>query len=121
MPYKDKNDPRLLAYRRKQYIKNKDKFWSYEVRKDSIIKWSKNNPDKVKKINKNCRDRRSEETKNKIKQRAKTYDCNNMKKHSAELSDLYVSRQLVRDGFKKKELTPELIEVKRLIIKTKRL
>lgn len=38
-----------------------------------------------------------------------------------DLGNEYISRLLCEQGFKRKDLTPELIETKKLIIKTKRL
>jgi len=43
------------------------------------------------------------------------------KKSSNELRDSYVRERLVQNGFPKESITPELIEVKRIILKTKRL
>lgn len=42
-------------------------------------------------------------------------------KRSANLTDSYINKRLKHDGFKKDEITQELIEVKRIILKIKRL
>ena len=42
-------------------------------------------------------------------------------KDTALLSDSYIRRALVVQGFKNEQLTPELIELKRITLKTKRL
>lgn len=59
------------------------------------------------------------ENKEKIteKRRSIGYD----KKYRADINDTYIKRQLIAQGFKTFEITPELIELKRVIIKTIRL
>ena len=55
--------------------------------------WRENNPEKREEI-----------------YRKKVVDCNSY----------YVKEKLIKQGFKKEQITPELIELKRMIIKTKR-
>lgn len=43
------------------------------------------------------------------------------KKHIDSISDYYIIRRLVFSGFKKEDITPELIELKRQLIKLNRI
>ena len=105
--YREKNKENILIRRREIYLKDKEKIKQQqkvyrEKNKESIYKkireWQLNNPEKV---------RASSNLKS--------------KKRIKELKNDYVVKTLVSQGFPKESITPELIEVKRIILKTKRL
>jgi hypothetical protein len=113
-----------LEYRKKYREKNKEK-----IRSSSSI-YRQENKKKIKityyeyyqlnkeKINKTCKIYRDENI-DYINKRAKK--INNQR--AGKLMDIYIINQLLKQGFTKDEIksNSELIEVKRLIIKTKRL
>lgn len=94
-------------------------------------KYRKKNPDKVKKWRTDWINRKPEnktKVKNYLKLYSKDYGKKNNEKIKAlctyqrdELYYCYINAKLKRQGFKKEDITPELIEVKRLLIKIKRL
>jgi hypothetical protein len=77
--------------------------------KKSRDKWKKNNPEKVKE----SRDKWEKNNPEKV--------ILKHKKLRSNLVDYYVIRKLCAKGFQKNQITPELIETQRLIIKIKRL
>jgi hypothetical protein len=98
------------AYKAKIYReKNKEKI------KILNIEWRKKNPEKTKNIYK------SYKNKNKEKIKIKRYEFNN--KSISNLSNNYVIKNLIQRGLSIEQIkeNKELIEVQRLIIKTKRL
>lgn len=105
-----------------RYLQNKEAFnknhriWveNNKVKSDQIKrKWRVNNSEKVKIIEKNWRKNNPEKVKN--------YNTIQRRKERDNCSNYYISKLLVEQGFCKKDITAELMEVKKLIIKTKRL
>jgi len=101
-------NPIKIRQKEKDYkSKNKDKV--SEWRKKCVAK----NPD----LYKSHRKKYTEKNHSLILKRSK--DCAIIAKN--ELKDSYIKSDLVKLGFKKEQITKELIELKRVIIKTKRL
>lgn len=108
------------------YVKNKthvlenNKDWYYKNRDTCLrlaSKWAKNNPDKRAIYNKKFRE----------SDYGKLYIENNRDKQvkyatdgRKKLADWYIRNELKYKGFPSTYITPELIEAKRLIIKSKR-
>ena len=97
------NTEKVKSHRAKWLAENPEKYkasrakWysgNSEKAKDYSTKWAKENPEKVKGYN---------------------------AKGVAELKDYYITRQLRMQGFKNEQITPELIELKRITLKTTRL
>lgn len=107
---------------KKWYDNNKEKCstsslaWYYR-NKEHVIKrgaqWAKNNHDKISNSMRRYYLRHSENQKNKSKITGP--------KARRELQNNYVKAKLKAKGFTDEQITPELIEVQRLILKTKRL
>lgn len=121
MPHKNPEERR--AWQRKNYQLNKDIINSRLCKKAAVDRWRKKNADK-------CRDRSLKyynENKEKMSIACKIWwqqKGNERKRQEAELLvDNYIKRQLSKDGFSRKDISryPELIETKRIILKTKRL
>lgn len=90
--------------------------------------WSKLNQDKVKKNRKRSYKKNNEKIllKNKIwremnPDKFKIQLDNSRKEYVEKINNRYVINLLFLSGFPKEYITPELIEVKRLLIQTKRL
>ena len=83
---------RIKERRKKYYLKNKEKT-SIQVKQ-----WRDNNPEK----------RKASKNKSDVKA-------------AASLATPYVIRQLKKQGFPREAITPELIELKRITLKTTRL
>ena len=90
--YRDKNIEKAKEYSKVYVIKNKDKA------KFRAHNWVKNNRDRF----------------NSSQNFIKKIKCE-------ELKDSYVKNRLRYQGFKNNEITPELIELKRITLKTTRL
>lgn len=137
LTYYEQNKKHILERTRGYYLNNPNKFKEYQK------EYLKNNLDKVTNRNKNYREKNIEKfkildaeyrkknkerlkrqqkewrelNKDEIKNKKKLdhqYNCNN-------LTDFYVKSTLVRIGFNRNEITPELIELKRITLKTTRL
>lgn len=110
----------------------------FEINNDYKKEYRKRNPEKLKEENLRAKKRIKEWTEKNaeiLKEKKKIYKLNNIekvresnkkleKKWAEELTDTYVIRQIVkRSNLKAEQIrcNPELIEIKRLIIKTKRL
>lgn len=123
MPYKDPKNPKNVAYRKRYYEENKDTIWSYERRKESCNKWRTKNPDKVRQYNQK---RRMElgvylDAYNRMWRKlneAYVKDCENRK--TRLLTDGYMKKHLLKLGYSKEDLTQDLLEAHRQIIKIKR-
>ena len=107
--------------------------------KESVKKWHLNNPEKIKEIQKKYYSNNTEKIKEirknyrlnnpeKVKENDKKWHLNNPEKlketkknYTNELGKGYLNSQLRSKGFKKEQITPELLEVQKIIIKTKRL
>lgn len=120
--YQEKNKEYYTLKRNEYYQKNK------ETLKLKTKNWRKNNPEKALIISRKAK----KITKEKNREYAKRFRQNNpdkikadvnkhQKRYCETLHDIYVKSSLKRVGFINDQITPELIEVKRLIIKTKRL
>lgn len=103
----DSNKEKCMASSLAWYHKNKE-----HVRKRGA-KWAKNNPEKISNSMRRYYLKHSEEQKNKSKITGP--------KARHELQNNYVKAKLKAKGFVDEQITPELIEVQRLILKTKRL
>jgi hypothetical protein len=113
-----RNQEKLKEYRREYYQKNK------ESRIAKSKEWMLNNREK----RNLARRQRYQKIKEKQKERSKQWRLNNPEKRNdyekrrrIKIVDNYVKTNLIAKGFPKETITPELIEVQRLIIKTKRL
>lgn len=112
---------------KKYYEKNKEKrkltikAHYYSVRDKRLVQLAmrrKNFPEKVKAINKRSVEKHKDKYAARDKIRHKIYD----KMHIDQLSDLYVKRVLRHwHKFKQEHITPELVELKRAIIKIRRI
>ena len=80
-----------------------------EKTKASKAKWNRNNAEKIKTHNAKYRAKNAENI--------KTSNA----KATSSLARHYVKRILVSQGFPKERITPELIELKRITLKTSRL
>ena len=109
---------KLKEHLAKWYVENAEKVKaaSAEYRaenpekiKTSNAKWRKENAEKVKVARAKWKRNNPEKT--------KAYSA----KDTALLSDSYIRRALVVQGFKNEQITPELIELKRITLKTTRL
>ena len=101
--YRAENAEKIKSYRAKWGAENAEKV------KASQAKWNAENPEKIKASQAEWFAKNAE--KEKVR-RAKSI---------AELKDGYVEEMLRRQGFKKEQITPELIELKRITLKTTRL
>jgi hypothetical protein len=103
----------------KKYVKeNREKITSYQ------LKWQKGNIEKSRQYAKNWREKHPDKAKEKWKRYKKKYPEKvkiQKQKSRQELQHSYIKGQLLNKGFKSESITPELIEVQTLIIKTKRL
>jgi hypothetical protein len=103
MPYKDPKDPRLIACRKKWYQAHKKE---QGIRtKKGMQKWMAS--------------QMGQEYKIRYRSIARELE----KKSIASLSETYIKKQLKKEGYTDGQMKqyPELIEIKRIIIKTKRL
>ena len=101
--YRENNTEKLKEYLR-EYRKNNP-----EKEKERKRKWRENNPEKIKEYKKDYYKNNTE----KEKERSREY-CEN-------LHPSYVKHNLKQLGYTEEEITPELIEVKKETLKTKRL
>ena len=106
LSYRAENKDRIKCYGRKYYKKNKEQIIK------QTTEWGKNNKDKRLKI------QRKSYNKNYDKERAENYK--RKEKSRKEVDDVYVRILLASSGFKRKKITPEIIELKREIIIKKR-
>ena len=101
--YRAENAEKIKSYRAKWGAENAEKV------KASQAKWNAENPEKIKASQAEWFAKNAEKEK---ARRAKSI---------AELKDGYVEEMLRRQGFPKESITPELIELKRITLKTSRL
>lgn len=120
--YYSKNTNKLILYQKEYLLHNKEKVSNarknYRINnKDKIAERDfnyRNDNKNVLRIKKKLYGEKNKESislKNKIKFR---FNCDN-------LTDMYIKNCLVRIGFERKNITPELIELKRITLKTERL
>jgi hypothetical protein len=121
--YRDLNNEIIREKDRKYWQQNKD-----EINLKRRQRYLKNDNSKLKEYQKKWRsdnkyycNLKSIEWRLKNPERLKVISSRHDKKMSSELRDSYVRERLVANGFPKESITPELIEVKRIILKTKRL
>jgi len=124
MPYKDPKDPRNIAQAKAYYERTKED--RYQKYKHNTMKWRAENPEKYKESVIKYR----QKTKERRIEKQRTYNELNkenikasIKKAVKELSDPYMKRYLVKLGYSREDLEkyPQIIETKRMILKTKRL
>ena len=101
--YRAENPEKVKASKARYYSENTEKI------KTSNTKWQKENAEKVKATRAKWRRNNPEKTKA------------SKAKGVAELKDYYIKGVLVAQGFPKESITPELIELKRITLKTSRL
>ena len=105
-------------YDRKYRAENAEKL------KVQRAKWREENPDKVKaRLAKWKKENREKVKASQAKWLAKNVEKEKARnaKGVAELKDYYIKGVLVAQGFPKESITPELIELKRITLKTSRL
>ena len=119
--YYKKNRDRKIHKSREWYKKNKER---HHV---STAKWKTENKELVKKSKKKSAKKYYEKNKDKLRQYATSYHKLNTqkareksKKHTDSISDKYTRKALRKKGFTKDQITPDLIELQRAIIKLKR-
>jgi hypothetical protein len=98
------------------YHKPDAKIWKKkfpEKAKEIVNNWRKNNREKVAKWD--------IEWRNKNKEKVNEYGKKHRAKSINEADSEYITRQLIKKGFLKNDITEELINVQQIIIKTKRL
>ena len=120
MPYKDKNNPKIIAYKAAYHQRMKDDPNHKAARKRAVRKYQKENRLS---INNKTRDAYTPEKAKASRDRYKETINANFKKKADELSELYMIRQLKKAGWTEQQLkeNPEIISTQRIIIKTKRL
>ena len=94
-------------YMREYYTENKEKI------KARSVKWNAENPEKFKASNAKCYAKKYAENPEKFKARST--------RSVADLKESYIKCKLRKQGFKNEQITPELIELKRITLKTTRL
>ena len=101
--YRLENAEKIKTHNARYYSENTEKIKTANVKyraanpekcKAYRAKWRENNPEKVKAKN---------------------------DKYTTELKDAYIKAMLRQQGFKNEQITPELIELKRITLKTTRL
>ena len=116
------NKEKALENRRKYYEANKEREFEnrrkyYEANKEKDLanarKWRETNKEKVAEYSRKWAEANPEKAKASVKKFNVLY--------KAELRDPYVKQILRQQGFKSEQITPELIELKRITLKTKRL
>ena len=101
--YRAENPEKIKSKKAKYRAENAEKIKSYRA------KWGAENPEKIKASKAEWFAKNAEKEK---ARRAKSI---------AELKDGYVEERLRSQGFKSEQITPELIELKRITLKTTRL
>ena len=101
--WRAENAEKIKTHNAKYRAKNSEKT------KASKAKWNRNNAEKIKTHNAKYRAKNTENI--------KTSNA----KATSSLASHYVKRTLVSQGFKNEQITPELIELKRITLKTTRL
>ena len=131
--WKDKHRDKVRAGAREYYHNNKDKYKRYlELNRENINAWHrgyyKKNKPKLKIIQKASYLRNYEKNKYKYRERRKIWGQKNhdkllkeRQKRIIDLTDRYIKDNLIRSGWDKTKLNPDIIEEKRNIIKTKRI
>ena len=97
----------IILYELRQRPGQKEKHTLYS------IEYRKKNPE----LTKSCSKKYRRNNKEKLNIKSKKYNAIIRN----ELGDSYVKLQLTNQGFLKDQITPELIELKRIMLKTKRL
>lgn len=121
MPHKDPEARR--AWQRKNYQDKKDVINSRPCRKIARKKYEECHKDKRRQRSKDYFYANRDKMIAKVK-RWWTERGNEMKRKETELlTDYYLKKQLKKDGFTREQISqyPELIETKRILLKTKRL
>jgi len=119
MPYKDKNDPRNIAYKKAYYERTKQ--GRYQRNKNAIYKWKEKSKTHLRKY---FLENKEQYKKSSCKYRAANKHILNEKerKHAENLSDKYIIKQLQKMGFDSKLIKKdkELIELFRFKLMIKR-
>lgn len=120
MPYKDSRNPKLLAYKKAYYLKIKGTERQKEWNRRGQAKYRKKNRLR---LNKYKRDRYRPEHNKKLRQPHQYKYNAKAKERIQNLSQDYIIHLLTSEGWTKEQIKqhPELIDIKRLTIKTKRL
>lgn len=118
--WQNNNRDKIKKYSRSQYVKNPEKL------KERAKEWQLNNPEKYKERKKEWllnNPGKDKESRNKWKCKNPEKVKENSKNQRKSLNTCYIKKTLKLSGFTTEQINenPELIEVKRLIIKTKRL
>lgn len=124
MAYKD---PKKAAeYRHQYYLKNKEKIWSYAVRRENHLLYRSKHKEKLSAYAKD----RYWDNKDVLNEKGKDWRIKNEAyvksmdhKKTQELTDGYMRKHLLKLGYTRVQIKrhPELLESHRLIIKIKRL
>ena len=116
--YRAENAEKIKAQKAKYNKENSEKI------KASLKAWQKSNPEKLKEIQARHYSKNKESIREvqKIWQKANPDKLKAMESRSRDnLSNKYVKQVLRRAGFPNESISPELIELKRITLKTKRL
>lgn len=118
MPYKDSRNPKLLAYKKAYYLRTKEIL--RVARKKATIKWRKANRLK---INKYLREKYNPEIAKVHNEKHKQKLLATFKEQAKKLDTVYLIRQLKKAGWTIEQLKehPEIIDIYKLQLKTKRL
>ena len=131
--WKDKHRDEVRAAGREYYRENKHIYDRYRALNKDILNekrriWVSKNKEKVKIRQKECFLRNYEKNKYKYKERRKIWGQKNhdkilkeRQKKIIDLADRYIKDSLIRSGWDKTKLNPDIIEEKRNIIRTRRI
>ena len=131
--WKDKHRDEVRAAGREYYRENKHIYDKYRALNKDILNekrriWVSKNKEKVKIRQKECFLRNYEKNKYKYKERRKIWAQKNhdklfkeRQKKIIDLADRYIKDSLIRSGWDKTKLNPDIIEEKRNIIRTRRI
>lgn len=121
MPFK--NIEARREWQRKNYQANKEVINSRPCKKEAHKRYAERHKDKRRQLSKEYFYANRDKMAEKVKQWWTERGNERKRKETELLTDDYVIRQLTKDGFTREEISqyPELIETKRILLKTKRL
>lgn len=119
MPYKDPQDPRIIAYRKAYYERTKNDPRRKEWNKTGVKNYRAKN--KLK-INKYLRENLCKEKIKLKRHRYKDKYNKNYRDKTKNLEEVYIIRQLKKENWTTEAIraNPEIISAKRILIKIKR-